>query len=348
MSRGWVWLQVAVAWLPIWGLFTALNVMAHQMPVASAGLGALRLIGAGAVLAIPVSRFAARTPWPHPFRIGFIALHVLASVFYATGWYVLICLIDSLVTGTLTLALGPAFSRFMLLGVWLYTVVAVVAYANLAAQRTVKIEAHAVRVQLDTLRSQLHPHFLFNALHTVVQLIPTAPRLAASTAENLAGALRTTLEERRDLIALAEEWAFVERYLAIERVRFDTRLMVVNRIAENAEEQLLPSFALQTLVENAVRHGASTRIEPTQIVISATVNAGRLLLEVADNAGGTRIEEIEHSTGTGLRRLRERLYWLYGDRAKLKLSSSPGSGFTATLTLPIKAGIPITAGGLHP
>lgn len=343
MSRGWVWLQVAVAWLPVWGLFTALNVMAHGIPVAVAALGALRLIGAGAVLAIVVYRFAERMPWPHPLRFGFIAAQVVAATVYAASWYALVSVIDSVVTWHPTSALGPGFSRYMLVGAWLYTVVAVVAYANIAAQRTAKMEAHAARVQLDTLRSQLHPHFLFNALHAVMQLIPVAPRVAASTAENLAGALRTTLEERRDLISLAEEWAFVERYLAIERVRFESRLVVSSRISADARDELLPSFALQTLVENAVRHGASTRIEPTRIGICANVSAGLLVVEVADDAGGARIEDIEHSTGTGLRRLRERLYWLYGARASLELSSRPGAGFTATLSVPLEGARPSVA-----
>jgi len=245
-----------------------------------------------------------------------------------------ISLIDSIVSGRFTFMRGPGFALFLFTGIWLYLIVVAVAYANLAAQRTAKMQAHAARAQLDALRTQLHPHFLFNALHAVVQLIPTDPRGAIRAAEQLAAALRTMLDEQRDLVSLAEEWAFVERYLAIERIRFGERLEVRAQIDESARPALLPSFALQTLVENAVRHGAAPRIEPTRMTISAALVGAMLTIKVADNGAGADVRAIEDGAGTGLRRLRERLRWLYGDHARLEVASEPGGGFVAGLTVP--------------
>ena len=334
MSRGWVWLQLLVAWLPMWALFTALIMIAHGLALSDAALGGLRMVVAGALLGIAVSRFVARTPGPYPFRFGFVVAHVLAAATYAVIWWVLICVIDSLVTGHLAISIGPGIGAFIITGIWLYIMVAGVTYANLAAQRAANIEAHAARTQLDALRSQLHPHFLFNALHTVVQLIPTDPRAASRAAEMLAAALRTTIEEQRDIICLAQEWAFVERYLAIERIRFGDRLRVETEIAEAALSTSLPSFALQTLVENAVRHGAAPRVDATTVTISATLTGTMLTLKVADTGGGANMEEAERGAGTGLRRLHERMRWLYSDRAQLHIVSEPGAGFTATLIVP--------------
>ncbi|MDR3387432.1 MAG: histidine kinase [Rudaea sp.] len=334
MSRGWVWLQLAIAWLPMWALFTAIIVIVHGVPVGDAAIGALRLIAAGAVLGVAVYKFASHTPWPHPFRLGFVASHVLAAIVYAIGWYLLISLTDSMVTGQLVFARGPGIGPTLVTGVWLYIMVAGVAYANLAAQRAANIQAHTARMQLDTLRSQLHPHFLFNALHTVVQLIPTDPRAATRAAEQLAVVLRTTIEDQRDLISLAEELAFVERYLAIESIRFGERLRVHIQIDEPAQAALLPSFALQTLVENAVRHAVAPRIEATQVTISATTTAKTLTLKVSDDGNGGNIREIESSPGTGLHRLRERMRWLYDDRARLELTAKPAAGFAAVLLVP--------------
>ena len=99
----------------------------------------------------------------------------------------------------------------------------------------------------------MHPHFIFNALHTVVQLIPREPTRAAEAAELIAELLRTVVEEDRDVIALAEEWRFVERYLEIERIRFGERLDIDVRISPAARSATLPSFSLQTMVENAVQ-----------------------------------------------------------------------------------------------
>ncbi|MEO5624984.1 MAG: sensor histidine kinase, partial [Dokdonella sp.] len=276
MSRSWVWLQLIAAWLPMGALFTALIMIAHGLRFSDAAVSGLRMVGAGAALGIVVYRFASRTPWPHPFRFAFLAKHALAASVYAILWYVLICLVDSVVLGHVVIIIGPGIGAFLITGVWLYIMVAGVAYANLAAQRTAQTEANAARMQLDALRSQLHPHFLFNALHTIVQLIPIDPRAASRAAEQLASTLRTTIEEQRDVISLAEEWAFVERYLAIEHIRFGDRLHVRTDIGEATRAAQVPSFALQTLVENAVRHAATPRIEATGITITATLTTDSL------------------------------------------------------------------------
>lgn len=341
MSRGWLWLQLAVAWLPMWALFTAIIVIVHGAPLPVAAIGSTRMIVPGALLGIAVHRFASLTQWPHPFRIGFVGWHALAAMAYAASWYLMVSLVDSVATGHL--ALGPGVGLFLITGTWLYIVVAGVAYGNLAAQRTARLEANTARMQLATLRSQLHPHFLFNALHTVVQLIPVDPRAAVGAAEQLAGALRTSIEERRDVIPLADEWAFVKRYLAIESIRFGDRLLVQTSMDEESPELLLPSFALQTLVENAVRHGATPRVEATLITIVAVREAGMLTLKVMDDGAGASVGDVETGNGTGLRRLRERMAWLYGDRARLDLASEPGRGFAATLIVPQSPGIATSA-----
>jgi LytS/YehU family sensor histidine kinase len=253
-------------------------------------------------------------------------------------WQVLMSAMDSLAAHRFVLNVGPGIGAFMVTGIWLYIMVSGVAYANLAAQRTAMMEANAARMQLDTLRSQLHPHFLFNALHTIVQLIPTNPRAATRAAEQLASALRTTIEERRDLISLGEEWDFVERYLAIESIRFGERLRVRVEMQEASRAALLPSYSLQTLVENAVRHGAAPRVEPTQITICAVLDQSVLTVQVIDNGSGADMAAIERGSGTGLRRLRERLRWLYGQRAQLELAAEPAGGFIAMLVLPQFAG----------
>jgi LytS/YehU family sensor histidine kinase len=167
-----------------------------------------------------------------------------------------------------------------------------------------------------------------------VQLIPTDPRGAMRAAEQLAGALRIAIEEQRDLITLGEEWDFVQRYLAIECIRFGDRLQVRADIDASTRAAILPSFALQTLVENAIRHGAAPRVEATELSIRAKTESDTLTLTVADNGAGANLEQVERGAGTGLRRLRERLAWLYGNGARLELASATTGGFRATLSVP--------------
>ena len=191
----------------------------------------------------------------------------------------------------------------------------------------------AARAHLAALHAQLHPHFLFNALHTVVQLIPLDPGKAAQAAEELAELLRAALDERRDQVTLAEEWRFVQCYLAIEAMRFGERLQVTATMPDAAQGMRLPSFALQTLVENAVRHGAAPKIGKTHLRISASASGQHLTLVVSDDGAGAEPAAVQHGSGTGLRRLRERLACLYGSSAALDVDASSG-GVTATLRLP--------------
>jgi hypothetical protein len=333
LPRAWMWGQLLVAWLPLWILFTAMIVVMHGNSVTDALIGSGRMIAPGALLGIVVYKFATRLQWPHPFRMSFIGLHVLVSMVYSTAWYAGICVIDAFVTGRFSWNVGPGYQPFLITGIWLYVVVASSAYATLEARRAAQLEAHAARAQLDTLRSQLHPHFLFNALHTVVQLIPLDPRAAVNAAEQLAGALRSALEERRDVIALADEWTFVQRYLAIEGIRFGDRLQLRSEIDEAALDAELPTFALQTLVENALRHGAAPRVEATHVTIAAEMRGTDLEVRVSDDGVGADLAQIPQN-GTGLQRLRERMRWLYGDTARLELASKPNAGFSATLLIP--------------
>jgi len=334
MPRAWMWGQIAIAWLPMWAMFTAMIVIMHGSEWTDAAVGSGRMIAPGAALGVVVYKFASRVSWPHPFRFSFIATHVLAASVYASIWYTLICVIDALVMGYFSWHVGPGYSPFLITGIWLYVVVASSAYATLAGQRAAQLQAHAARMQLANLRSQLHPHFLFNALHTVVQLIPLDPKAAVGAAEQLAGALRTAIEEQRDLVPLRQEWAFVQRYLALERIRFGERLVVEASIGDTVGDVLVPSFALQTLIENAVRHAATPRIEATRVRIAATLRDDMLVLDVRDDGAGADLATLDAAGGTGLRRLRERLRWLYGDTAQLQLASTEGGGFSACLRVP--------------
>lgn len=336
--RSWVWLQLLVGWLPVWALYTLLVSPANPIhggtPVGGAITSGLIAVAIAALLGLVVRSLAERIPWPHPFRPGFLGVHLVAAAVYSTAWVVLKAVVESLIHRQATIGLHYLLLPNLVLGIWIYAMVAGVLYATQAAERAARAEANAARSQLAALRAQLNPHFLFNAIHTVVQLIPREPRLAARAAEQIAGLLRATIEEDRDLVPLAEERAFVERYLDLERLRFGDRLHVSVAISPPADAVLVPSFALQTLVENAVRHGAAPRVEPTEIIVEGGVAAGLLTVSVRDTGAGADAGRLGETDGTGLQRLRERLAALYGSSARLDLESRAGGGFTATLVIP--------------
>lgn len=336
MPRAWIWIQLFIGWLPMWALFTVLMMSAHQAPLSDAGPYALRLMAIAAALGMVVHRLTARWPWPHPFRIGFIALHLVGGVVYSLCWFGLNAVVESLLHGRIAIPVGPGIGPYLITGIWLYGMVGAVAYASREAERSAQLAAQAARSQLAALRSQLHPHFLFNALHTVVQLIPIDQRAAVRAAETLADLLRTAIADQQELVPLRDEWSFVQRYLEIESIRFGERLVVDHQIEPAALDAQLPSFSLQTLVENAVRHGAAPAIEPTTLRVRVRREASELVIDVQDDGVGAEPAAAEQGSGTGLRRLRERLGWLYGGNASLTLRGTAGQGFGATLRLPLQ------------
>lgn len=303
-------------------------------------------LSAGAIVAFLVYRFVRRVPWPRSFFLSFL-LNLAAAIATTLLWVGLSIALESLFTGSLlNTRTGTLFWRERLvIGLLLYPVIALITYPVEAAARAARAEALAARTQLAALRAQIQPHFLFNALHTVVQLIPLDPHRAVEAAELIADLLRATVDESRDEVTLEEEWRFVSRYLALERIRFGDRLVIRPELAEGVLEDVLaakvPAFALQTLVENAVRHGASRRVAATEIAIAANATASELTVSVRNTGDGSRAENSTafdpsglRPAGTGLSRLRERLGVLYGDAARLEHGPTGDGWYEARLVVP--------------
>jgi signal transduction histidine kinase len=315
---GWLWLLVTG--VPMWALFVALIMTAHgRVPLTPTVLIGLRMSVSVTLLA---------------FRLGFLGIHLLLALGFALSWVGLNGLIVGLAHHRLMLIDGPGPVPYLVVGMWIYLIIAGVAYAIESSERAARAEAAAAKARLAALRSQLNPHFLFNALHTVVQLVPADPRRATWAIEQLASLLRTTIEEDRDQVTVGAECAFVERYLEVERLRFGDRLRVHVEITDEARDALLPSFAVQTLVENALRHGVAPAVEPTDVSVRAWLQGAALEIEVRDTGVGASPAQVTASTGTALARLRDRLAALHGGAARLDTETSPGGGFVARLSIP--------------
>lgn len=206
--------------------------------------------------------------------------------------------------------------------------------------REAALRASLAEAELDALRMQLRPHFLFNALHAVGATVRQGdgPK-AVSMLSSLGDLLRLSLEtDGASEVPLRRELDVLDRYLALERTRFADRLAVEVDASEEARGARVPAWVLQPLVENALKHGIAPRPGPASVVVRARREGDHLVLSVRDDGvgmNGTR--RGAPSTGVGLANTRARLEALYGDGAALTLTPGPeGVGAVARITLPFQ------------
>jgi two-component system LytT family sensor kinase len=187
------------------------------------------------------------------------------------------------------------------------------------------------------LQAQVNPHFLFNTLNTIAVLVRDDDRRGAvSIIEHLSEVLRRTLNRHRaNEVTLGEELELVRQYVAIEQARFSDRLMPEFSVDESLLSTAVPSFALQHLVENAIRHGIVRSTEAGRVSITARRDGDILDLSVVDEGPGID-PEAQVQQGHGIENTRERLRALYGDRASLIVIKGPAGGTIATLRVPYR------------
>jgi len=208
------------------------------------------------------------------------------------------------------------------------------------------LETQLARAKMDSLKSQLQPHFLFNSLHTVGGLIrakegPGALKMLSA----LGGLLRKTLDlGESQRVSLAEELEIAELYLSIEKIRFGDRLVTVIDASDEALELRIPALILLPLVENAVRYAVEPRVEGGRIEVDASVEDGQMCLEVRDDGPGfpdavLRGEEPgDGRSHIGLSNSRSRLGMLYGDELEFSLKNEPEGGACVRIKFPIDRG----------
>ncbi|MBV9268105.1 MAG: histidine kinase [Acidobacteriaceae bacterium] len=209
----------------------------------------------------------------------------------------------------------------------------------LAAER---LRRQMIEAELRALRAQVNPHFLFNALNTIADLIVVDAAKAERMTERLSEVFRYVLTHSQETtITVRQEIDFVRRYLEIEEARFRERLQVAIDVAPEVQEMQVPALILQPIVENAIKHGLAPKLEGGSIVISAARRDSRLLLTVEDTGIGLARRATTQnsrgslrSTGTGLANSMQRLRTLYGEEAKLIMESPDSRGCRVTIQIP--------------
>ena len=196
-------------------------------------------------------------------------------------------------------------------------------------------EFRLAQAQLQALRMQLHPHFLFNTLNAIAELVYSDPKAADRCILSVSELLRFSLESHRTQeVTLKEEIDFLEKYLEIQQTLMRERLRVRLNVEPETLDASVPNMLLQPLVENAIKHGISPRPEGGNIEVYARRLDGKLFVEITDD--GLGMHEQPDGNGVGLVNTRERLKHLYGHAQAFNLSSFPGRGVTIRISLPFR------------
>jgi len=207
---------------------------------------------------------------------------------------------------------------------------------NAESRERERLQGRLAASRLDTLKQQLQPHFLFNALNAITALVETDTDAAQRMITGLGELIRVSLDAGGDQeVPLSREIAILTHYAAIQRVRFEDRLTLQMHIADDVGSALVPALILQPLVENAIKHGIGERATPALVEVRAWREGDALALSVCDDGpglAGRPVSSIVEHVGVG--NARARLRYLYGARATFTIDSPPAGGFTVRMRIP--------------
>ena len=283
-----------------------------------------------------------------------LAVHLPAGVAFAAVWAACHVAIDSYFSGepSLLVPFNLARNVFVMLDkeLLVYSIIVLISHAAVYYQRYREGELRASQAQLQALKMQLHPHFLFNSLHAISALVHSNPDAADKMIARLGDFLRLTLDaSATQEVPLRRELEFLNCYLEIERIRFNDRLTTSLKVDQSALDCRVPNLILQPLVENAIRHGVAPRSAHGHVEVRAERRGELLRLQVSDNgaglAGGARGQRsltpngqksLAPKGGLGLSNTRARLAQLYGSAFSFELADDPRGGAVATIEIPFR------------
>jgi two-component system LytT family sensor kinase len=299
-----------------------------------------------AVLTPVILELARRFPVSGPAWMQNLGVHVLGCAVLASA-----STIFNFWIATYTYPEGPYWPRFYLIrihaNVVSYVAVVAAGHAIEVYRRYRDRELHASRLETQLTRAHLHalemqiqPHFLFNTLNSISELVHQDPPGAELMIAQLGDLLRMTTDRTAEQeVPLSRELAFVGTYLEIERTRFQDRLSVKKQVDRDVLDCVVPNLILQPLVENAVRHGLSPRVAPGTITITARRVDDRVRITVRDDGRGLPPPEARRER-VGIGNTRTRLRQTYGDAHRFEMADAPGGGTLVMIEIPYRPAAP--------
>lgn len=326
-----------------WGLVGTLNfflALADQMPRRRAAVEMTLVTALGIGLTDLLRRFMRARDWQARDALALIPRILAAAVVMATTMVLLLIPVERFVyhdpqqqLGLVILLAALRWSLIYIIWSILYFDIQMRRQRRAAELQRLRLGEALQAAELRALKSQLNPHFLFNSLNSVRALIADDPEGAQTAVTQLARMLRYSLGAQEELVSFDRELAIVEDYLALEALRLGERLTITRAIAAGAGQVRIPVMLLQTLVENAIKHGIAPLPAGGTLQISAALDDGALTIVIAHPRPTEKLDPKDDSdtdaTGIGLANAARRLSLLFGDRATLALDLTTAGQATA-------------------
>ena len=299
------------------------------------------------LFSLVIARIVRRFPIDRNFLWPGAIIHLLALFFFIFAYaslYAAVFVQSELPDSSLVERIGYCLQMTFHSQVLFYCVITAIHYVidfkkrtRAREQQLAQMQVELTQAKLDKLRSQLQPHFLFNTMNTITSLIVDNPQGAILVTTRLSELLRIALDRSdEDKTALHEELEFVQKYLEIQQIRFGSRLAYSESVPDELRAALVPTMVLQTLAENAVRHGVAASSAECQVAIKAARVTDKLEIEIVDGGPGCPSFPDPSALGIGLNNTKKRLQHLYGDDSLLHFASAPNGGTCVRLTVPLQ------------
>ncbi|PSL49703.1 histidine kinase [Chitinophaga niastensis] len=263
----------------------------------------------------------------------FFGLMTGSGLMLYVGYYFVVIFLLRL---SITPVLVGILSSFLITTIWwfLYFIWHYIERNRSSQLDQLKLEATVKELELKTIKAQLNPHFIFNALNSIRALVDENPQRARTAITELSNILRSSMQiEKAETVSLENELNIVKDYLALEHIRFEERLNVMYEIDPDTLELQVPPMMLQTLVENAIKHGISRVISGGSVYITSSLKGMQHVISIENT--GQIVENNINGHGFGLQSTRQRLSLLFGSRASFEIRNKDEQTVEATVVMPL-------------
>lgn len=301
--------------------------------------GNLAMFWTWAALTPAILWFGRRFPLERPRLAGHLLLYLVTGFVFSLTHIAVVRMVNPVLTGSPIRPWLDYLVAYGATGVLISWGILAGSQALTYFRRYQDRELRLVEADLQSLKTQLHPHFLFNTLNAIAELIHHDTTRAERTVTQLSDLLRTALTRNKaDEVSLKQELDFLSNYVAIQQTLLQERLIVRWRVDDDALDAMVPAMLLQPIVENAIQHGLGPVSSGGTLDIAARRDGSRLVLEVMDDGRGLDPGASGRKAGIGISNTRGRLRHMYGDAQRFDIARREGGGVAVTIAIPFRSG----------